>query len=735
MRITPEIKSVAVKSWYWLLLWAVGGSVAFRAFVAVVQAVGGSPTAPIKFGLPFVVGFILGGLGCFVVLLARELRGQYELRLAEKDALVAELRQKEGRFTLAMQGANDGLWDWDLLTNHIYYSPRWADIMGYDADDLEPSARTWTMMLRPEERYPVRQRMDEQMARHAEVVEDEFDMRHKDGHWVRVLCRAFVVYENGEPVRMVGTILDISARLALLREKEEAQAQNQAKSAFLANMSHEIRTPMNGVIGMVDLLKRTELDDNQNQMLETIQSSSSSLLTIIDDILDFSKIEAGKLSLSMDRVDLWNVAESVMETVVPTAQKSGVRLELNIDGNLPRSGIADAGRLRQVLLNLVGNAVKFTSQKEDGAPPLVELSVAPTRDGQVSFKVSDNGIGIAQDVQKQLFKPFFQAYETESRLISGTGLGLAISNDLVAMMGGKIWVESSLGKGATFFVTLPLLDRRPAQESGDVTIDGLGSFTFVARIDDRHCRSQLVEFANSRRQQIRLFEEDERLLNWVSRQHKIPLVLISLSEFDRIRDFADKVREAAPDAKFLVLTDDPATRLGRRDDDIYLLRHSPLLPSRLATAVKVMVNEDKDRTSVQKPENAELNRGSILLVEDNRINLEVLMRQLALLGYGAEAAGNGEEGYRIWREGGFDMILTDCQMPVMNGLEMVEQIRKTERSEDLTPIPIVGISANALKGEGERCIAAGMNEFLTKPAKMEELRDCLGKWTRGEAAA
>lgn len=732
MNFLPEIRRIFTRSWPLFLLSAsLGGAVLAYVSYAMYPS---SITTP-KALVPIFVGVILGTMMSMTAALLQEIKRQFDLRLAEKDESFRVLQESEERFNLALKGASDGLWDWDMITGHVFYSPKYADILGYEVDELEPTIRTSAKLLRPEDNEKVRKVMLARLASKTETDEVEVDMRHKDGHWVRVLNRVFIVYEKGQAVRMVGTILDVTGRQAMRQQKEQAEAQNRAKSAFLANMSHEIRTPMNGVIGMVDLMKRTDLDENQQQMLETIQNSSASLLGIIDDILDFSKIEAGKMTLSENRADLWKLVENVVETVAPTAQQSGVRLELEIDGDTPRHAALDSGRLRQVLLNLVGNAVKFTGLKQDEPRPLVRLSVRPTSDGQTVFQVSDNGIGIAADVLEHLFQPFYQAHEADSRMIAGTGLGLAISHDLIKMMGGQITAESVLGRGSCFAVTLPLTEEEGTEEDGfESWIYQLSNHPLVVRVEDQICRKQLLRFANDWSQQIRFFSTDERMLSWVSGQEKTPLVLLGLEGAEVSRGLVDQMLEISPNAKFLGLTNDPAMRLGRLDGHLYMMRYAPLLPSRMMTALSVLLQGAEAPAPEAKPQQAAVRHGSILLVEDNRINMDVLMRQLALLGYGAEAAHNGEEGLRLWREGAYDMIVTDCQMPVMDGLEMVRHIRDEEGAEGLAPIPIVGISANALKGEADRCISAGMNAFLTKPARLDELRDCLNRWIGRKAA-
>ncbi|WP_323784708.1 PAS domain-containing hybrid sensor histidine kinase/response regulator [Thalassovita sp.] len=656
-------------------------------------------------------------------------------QLAAQDHLITDLREKEERFSLALKGANDGLWEWNIVTNHLVYSDRWAEILGYRVDELEPTARSWTRMLRSEDKRKVRSDMDAQFAQQKEIVEGEYDMQRKDGRWIRVLSRGFVVYRDGKPVRMVGTLLDISGRLALLRQKEEAVAQSKAKSVFLAHMSHEIRTPMNGVVGMVDLLTRTDLDENQRQMLETIQNSSISLLRIIDDILDFSKIEAGKMSVTMERADLLNVVENVVETLGATAQQSGVRLILNVDCGLPRFVATDAGRLRQVLLNLLGNAVKFSAQKKGGEPPLVELSAQPIPGGKVKFQVIDNGMGIPAETQALLFQPFYQAYETDSHQIGGTGLGLAISYDLIRIMGGQIDVQSAPGEGATFSVVLPLSDGFDTDRTCVDKIEGLDRYALVSFVEDDLCRERFRHFTDYWNRPLTDFNAETPMRDWAQSQKQTPMFLVSLNDSNRALEFVEKMHDIIPKAKFLMLTSDPSARLGRHNHHLYLVRRSPVLPSRMIAGITALIEEQKDCDAENYVEQAPVSQGSILLVEDNRINLDVLMRQLALLGYGAEVAENGKEGLELWRNGaaGFGLILTDCQMPVMDGLEMVQNIRLVERTNNLEPIPIVGISANALKGEKERCIAAGMNDFLTKPAKLDELRDVLGEWFSKDA--
>ncbi|CUH63713.1 Sensor kinase protein RcsC [Thalassovita gelatinovora] len=734
MKHAPDVYTAAGRSWVWFAICAFGSSLAVSIVILVMQALNGSSATLVQMGIVFFIALLLNAaLSVAVQVLHRDRRDLVK-RLTVQARLNAGLREKEERFNLAMKGANDGLWDWDIVTNHVYYSERWAEILGYTVDELEPTARTWTQMLRREDKSKVRGDMNIQFAQQKEIVEGEYDMQRKDGRWIRVLNRGVVVYHDGKPIRMVGTLLDISGRLMLFRQKEESEAQTQAKTAFLAHMSHEIRTPMNGIVGMVDLMTRTDLDKNQRQMLETIHNSSVSLLKIIEDILDFSLIEAGKMSVSVEKADLLNVVENVVETVAATAQQNGVRLILNVDCDLPRYFATDASRLRQVLLNLLGNAVKFCAQKKSAEPPLVELSAQLMPGGQVKFLVIDNGMGIPSDIQELLFQPFFQANETESRQISGTGLGLAISYDLIEIMGGQLDVQSVPGEGATFSVVLPLIAGVQTEQTCIEKIDGLEQYSLFSVVDDELCRDRFRQFAKYWGRPLTALDVKMPMWDWAKRQTQTPFFLVSLTGKDRTLGFVEQMHEIVPKAKFLGLTEDPSARLGRYNAHLYLVRRSPLLPSRMVEGVHALIEEHKEREDGKSVEQVSAKKGSILLVEDNRINLEVLTRQLALLGYSAQIAMNGQEGLEIWRDGAakFDLILTDCQMPVMDGLEMVQKIRSIERAHNMVPIPIVGISANALKGEGERCIAAGMSEFLTKPAKLDELRDVLGQWAAGD---
>jgi len=383
------------------------------------------------------------------------------------------------RWHFAIEGAGAGVWDWNIQTGEAVLSKRWKEMLGYADSEIGNNANEWTSRVHPEDLAGAMLCIQTHMEGKTPTAVTEFRMRCKDGRYIWTLGRGLVVSHSadGKPLRLVGTQEDITVRKlteqALRTASEAALASSRAKSEFLANMSHEIRTPMNGVIGMVDVLQQTELNTTQHRMLGTIQQSSLALLNILNDILDFSKIEAGKLAVESMPTHLDALAQGVSHLMEPVASAKSLQLTVSVDPALPAWVLVDPARLRQVLLNLLGNAVKFTHTTTHATQEhatQVALRVVPcTRaDGSagVRFVVQDKGIGMAPEVVAKLFQPFTQADESTSRKFGGTGLGLSISQRLVELMGGCITVTSTPGAGSEFVVELPLLPSAPVHAPG-----------------------------------------------------------------------------------------------------------------------------------------------------------------------------------------------------------------------------------------------------------------------------
>jgi two-component system, sensor histidine kinase SagS len=532
------------------------------------------------------------------------------------------------------------------------------------------------------------------------------------------------------------------AEQALEAAKVTADKANQSKTNFLANMSHEIRTPMNGVVGMVDVLSNMKFEPEQRRMIQTIKNSSFSLLRIIDDILDTTKIEAGKLELEAVSVHLRPVIEGVAETMMSAADDGSVKLSLFIDPALPEWVNSDATRLRQVLLNLISNAVKFSRREKGAEPGSVELRADLMDNMGVQFTVTDTGIGMTEEIMSKLFKPFSQGEESTTREFGGTGLGLMISHNLVDMMGGTIAVDSTPGVGSTFTVRLPL-----RAVEGDSETPHISNLEIVALTNDPAFRRDVAAYIEGYGATIRYAENETELGALVAQapfssaqassiEKKLIVVLALESMSDN-----EQVRNALPDAegqlRFLFFTTHRSERLGLVQPNLYVLQRSPVLPSDMLRGLSVLAEGESPDVDVLVPDQAPSAPATttvkahiplILMVEDNSINQEVLKYMLEMLEYPLEIAEDGKQGLEMWRTGRFDIILSDCHMPVMDGFEMTVAIREAEKQNGSPPVPIIAITANALKGEAERCLATGMDDYLSKPVELDQLKKTLERW-------
>ncbi|PZS28897.1 MAG: hypothetical protein DLM59_13800 [Pseudonocardiales bacterium] len=568
----------------------------------------------------------------------------------------------------------------------------------------------------------------------------EVPMLHKVGHEVPVELAIWATSIGGNSTLNLFAH-DITARQQgqqdMMNARDEALEALHLKSAFLANMSHEIRTPMNGVIGMTELLLDTDLSERQLGYAEVINSSGEALLTIIDEILDFSKIEAGKLDLEVRPFDLHETVTGVCELLVLPAFRKGVELPVLIGNDVPTRVIGDGGRLRQILTNLVGNAVKFTDEGE------VSVNVRRADDGFVEFIVTDTGLGIDRAKQDMLFEPFAQADASTTRRFGGTGLGLTISRQLIRLMGGDITLRSELGRGSTFRFAIDLRAAGPNPADPRIPAPRMPTRRRVLVVDDNATnRHILTSYLGPTGAEVTLATTGDQALRLLAAaaDENAPYHLVILDERMPGTSGTGVATAVRAQPRFDQVGLLICSSTGSSDPVVAGLRDcvhlaKPVRRARLHEAIARLMGDAQPVSVLNSSApsiGSEPAGARILLAEDNPVNQQVTMQMLALRGHHVDVAVNGLEALQKLAEEHYDLVLMDCQMPEMDGYLATAELRRRESVHAAVHaavhVPVIAMTANAMRGERENCLSAGMDDYLSKPFRLHQLNDMLDRW-------
>ncbi|QWR78110.1 response regulator [Candidatus Magnetomonas plexicatena] len=683
------------------------------------------------------------------------------LLLNEKDVLLTEihhrveqmvyleysLKESEKKYRQLVEFSHEGICSWGIneKSSTQFVNQAMLDMLGYTIDEIAEKSLFHFIDEQEKEKM-----IDVVKHLHAGIFQKiGTSLIRKDGTKIYVLASIVpIMNEQGCPVGLVSVVMDITSRKQieeeLLKAKELAEAANKAKSTFLANMSHEFRTPMNGIIGMTNLVLDTALDCEQREYLTIVKSSSKHLLSLINDVLDFSKIEAGKMELQEADFDLTATLKTTVEPLVVLARNKGIGLTIEISSDVPTALKGDAGRLRQVLVNLIGNSIKFTeygkiSLKVDLAHNVLKTDPPANESEQMLyFSVSDTGIGIPKENLDGVFDSFSRADNLSSKQIEGTGLGLAIVKKVVAMLGGDIWVESELNKGSTFHFTSKFTAlSQPATCAAHVEkieftskrILVVDSNTSMAKKTAEMIRSEgfLVDTASGG-------FEAFGMLNFSAAQYDVIFLDFQLSDMDGF-EFSKNLRNIEKLSKVKIVM---ALSAGLKGDDAkcqslgisgYLVK--PIYKSDLiAILYQIIENWDNSRQLLTRHTVVKSDDFlNVLLVEDNIVNQKLAVKLLELRGIVPIVAENGRKAVDVAAKTHFDIILMDVQMPEMDGFEATKLIRTSEGCKINKDVPIIAMTANALAGDKERCIEAGMNDYISKPIEADDLYALIEKCT------
>jgi PAS domain S-box-containing protein len=664
--------------------------------------------------------------------------------ISERDAGEQRLSEEEARVRLILESTAEAVYGVDKTWSFTFCNRAMLQILGYRTQDEVLGRNAHDVMhhtrsdgtLYPREECSMLMESLRGAAYHA----PEELLWRSDGSSFEAELWCHPLLQEGERLGAVVTFVDITERKkaqeTLRRAKEDAEAANRAKSDFLANMSHEIRTPMNGILGMTTLALETNLDAEQRDYLGMVKSSGESLLTLLNDILDLSKIEAGKLDLEIRDMSVEDCIEEALEPLALRAQQKGIELVWNVGKDIPDVVRCDSTRLRQVFINLAGNALKFTNE---GQVAIYGRPAGRTKGGlMLEFKVSDTGIGIAEEKRGKIFEAFSQADMSTSRRYGGTGLGLSICERLVTLMGGRIWVESEEGRGSEFHFTVKVLTDS-AIESSKAPQDAE-----APKKNQQGVRRVLVVMANPVNRKLL-----ERLLPRANMK-AVPAASAgdALAQLIRARSVGEKFSammidkdidgpgglawlaeargSAAPDMPAIVVHSRPLDMADRKGCEQLGVVRTILKPLRRAALFEVLRESMGEAVQVKAPEDSAPKDGvagpslRILLAEDNVVNQRLTSRLLEKMGHVVTIADNGQLALQRFSEQEFDLVAMDMQMPIMDGLEATEKIRASEKQSG-KHVAIVAMTANAYEEDRERCLRAGMDGYIAKPISAKSI--------------